>query len=413
LNSIFDKDPPRLHGAQPTTTAQTADQIAPQPRETFDLLFVYGPARSGTTLLASLLARGDAYPLLPECTIITAALAHRLTYLSVAADQHRYKSYAIDDDTLDGYYRTLIDRFIDNAAASFPRANKHLILKDPELCLIAEHVHRFISRPVKSVCIVRDPRDVIASMYEVRRRAGENAPDLGQIMMYIKSQYDGLIRALDVPHSANPTFLVRYEDLVNRDPDTIRRLEEFCGYALDIEDYEGVPTEALVTDSPFFKTTLLGPVLSERVGSHAAVLDAGQLQKVEDLFASVLARFDYEPSVTSRPISNLERMVEYLGAELTESHHALEQVRLELHVSRVAHNEIAADLASSRSLLEAAMADRAEADITAEQLRLEIHALRGAVRDLTVGSEGLRTHGEAEVDQHVEQPSGEQPPVGA
>jgi hypothetical protein len=134
------------------------------------LIFVTGPQRAGTTLLAGLLTGGETYPLLPECTHIRNALANHRTIRNDTAPD-RARAYLGDGISL---YRDLIHGMVTNAieyAKTPPR--RFLVLKDPKLAPLLADIPLSFDNTLRSFAIVRDPRDVVASMVDVIRRKGD------------------------------------------------------------------------------------------------------------------------------------------------------------------------------------------------------------------------------------------------
>lgn len=134
-------------------------------------VLVIGAPRSGTTLLAGLLSADDqASPMLPECTYITQIIQHFHNLLHYS-DPQRFAAYAIDEPTLVGMYRGMVDSMLKTVQSHFNEIDyRYLILKDPELTQLIDLIPRFFGEDSKTVCVVRDPRAVIASMLEVENK---------------------------------------------------------------------------------------------------------------------------------------------------------------------------------------------------------------------------------------------------
>lgn len=132
------------------------------------VLLIVGAPRSGTTLLSGLVSENaETYPMLPECTNITQIIQHYHNFVHYA-DSQRFRTYGVSPDRLIIPYRQMVNSLIDLAASNFEGQNYcHLVLKDPELSLLVDEIPNFFCKDVKVVCIVRDPRAVIASMIRV------------------------------------------------------------------------------------------------------------------------------------------------------------------------------------------------------------------------------------------------------
>ena len=139
------------------------------------VVMVAGPPRSGTTLLANLLSGSPAHPLLPECQIITGLIRERLRGEREQGED-RFRVFLHDRAFADSVYRNAIESILAEILARSDSSARFMVLKDPFLTFYLGVVDRLLSWPLRKVCIVRDPRDVIASYISVRVRAGITPP---------------------------------------------------------------------------------------------------------------------------------------------------------------------------------------------------------------------------------------------
>lgn len=206
-------------------------------------VLVIGAPRSGTTLLAGLLSAGkEASPMLPECSHITAIIQHFHNILHYS-DPQRFAAYAIDEPTLSGMYRGMVDSMLDTVQSHFNGIDyRYLILKDPELTPLIDLIPCFFGEDSKTVCVVRDPRAVIASMLEVESKkknpwsAWIKTPSrvttselLNQIfrtrrLIAYFFQYYWNVHESQL-YKSGAAHVVRYEKIVARDEDEFKRLE--------------------------------------------------------------------------------------------------------------------------------------------------------------------------------------------
>jgi hypothetical protein len=337
------------------------------------LIFVIGPPRSGTTLLSGLLAASDkAYDVLPECALLTSTLRTRLDAMRVEADPARHTVYAVTDKRLDTQYRNLAEWIVSNAVETFlPEVRDYLILKDPNICFIAKDLHRFFRRPIRSVGLIRDPRDIVASQLLVLERLG-NERSVGDACAGILPYFENLIAALDHPNPQNPILQVRYEDLVRDEEHTRSRLEEFCGFSLNFEEYDGLQSANFDVEDPWYQDTLIGPINPNRVGNFRHKLDAEEILYVETMFEAVMQRFDYAPSSAYRQFLHLEDQLREVKARFFTRAAELESEKQEL-----ADRQAAALATAEQTIVELAdeVATRAaEARAAMDQLEQDRHA---------------------------------------
>lgn len=219
-------------------------------------VLVIGAPRSGTTLLAGLLSAGkEASPMLPECTYITQIIQHFHDFMHYS-DPQRFAAYAIDEPILAGMYRAMVDSMLTTTQSHFKEIDyRYLILKDPELTLLIDLIPCFFGEDSKTVCVVRDPRAVIASMLKVERKkkkvlwsAWIKAPNRLTTYNLIRHVFNEK-RLISVffeyywrvqesqLYKRGLVHIVRFEKIVAKDDDEFRRLEEYLGFAVGREGF--------------------------------------------------------------------------------------------------------------------------------------------------------------------------------
>ncbi|MBS0270177.1 MAG: sulfotransferase [Proteobacteria bacterium] len=196
-------------------------------RRDVNLTFCVGAPRSGTTLMGSLLCEGaDAFPMLPECTFMT-QLIRQFHDIVEYADAPRFQAYAKSKDELVRILSPAIHGFVDNALSHFSQLDgRELVLKDPELTLYLDHLTLFFTN-FKAICVVRDPRKVIASMRAVFEKQGRSADFENLISMifnyYWRASESGLARS-------GSLHFVDFNRVLAGDSGEFSALEEFLGY---------------------------------------------------------------------------------------------------------------------------------------------------------------------------------------
>jgi hypothetical protein len=196
-------------------------------------VFIGGAARSGTTLLQSILcADEDANPLVREAQWITHfARLYRWSKDNFAAIQNDY--FASPEECRD-FHAKLLTQFLAQASQRLGE-RPCLVLKNPEMTALFGDL-RELATEAKFAVMMRDPRDIIASMLEVREkfdRQKKTAPiplerDMKSLSLRVRSYYapfaDTSLR--------EDTLFVRYEDLTHNPQHEVQRLRNFTGLAL-------------------------------------------------------------------------------------------------------------------------------------------------------------------------------------
>lgn len=194
------------------------------------LVFVTGPARSGTTLLNRILCSGNNHIQFPECTIITTIIKTMVRHNSATPD--RFQAYFGSEDTKLQIYRTHIDNVISNLLRDQPH-KFGLVLKDPDIALYFNE-YRALFPEAYFVFIVRDPRDVVASRKDVVLRKNLEFT-LDHVLETVKVDFNRMAaRHRSLINDPQVAF-VRYEDLVHSTEASIKYLENFVGTTLSRE----------------------------------------------------------------------------------------------------------------------------------------------------------------------------------
>lgn len=168
----------------------------------------------------------SAFPMLPECTFIT-RLIRQFHDIIEYADRPRFQAYAKTKQDLVNVFAPAIHGFVGNALSHFPHLDaEQLVLKDPELTLYLDCLPDFFE-DFKAVCVVRDPRKVIASMRTVFEKQGRQLKfeDLVGLMFnyYWRASESRLAKS-------GAVHFVHFDKILNNDPVEFNALESFLGY---------------------------------------------------------------------------------------------------------------------------------------------------------------------------------------
>lgn len=265
-----------------------------------ELIVLCGPPRSGTTWLSrELCSAPTVFPFLPECTFLTQQieLYHRTLHYS---DHQRVKAYFATKQNMLDYFQGNVSRLIDQAARFNPRAGaRTLVLKDPGICNYLIDLKKLL--PIhKLVVLVRDPRDVIASMKNVtakKQKKWDIMAAAEELLNYYYQIGNHRQRA-DVD-----CIFVRYEDLVaGENSELYVFLHLSPARAAPVDDSMTSVRERLDSADPFFSELYLQPTTSEKVGSYKITLSRKEIRHIETVYAAIIRQWGYPLAPTVRSI---------------------------------------------------------------------------------------------------------------
>lgn len=195
------------------------------------------------------------------------------------------------------YFRENVQTLIDQAVRFNPKADAEvLILKDPGLSLYLPDLKALLP-PHKLVALVRDPRDVVASMKNVTIRKRER----WNLIKTTEELMNYYARIISYQQRNDEDFLVvRYEDLVTGNSAFL--LEEFLELPFassDIQKFKvATIQEHLDPSDPFFSELYLQPTTLEKVGSYTEILTRKEIQHIEGVYSSILRQWNYDVETT-------------------------------------------------------------------------------------------------------------------
>lgn len=255
------------------------------------LVLLVGPPRSGTTWLNRELCNAtNAFPFLPECTLLTQQVelyGRTLHY----CDPQRFNAYFANKQNLQAYYRENVARLLNQIAAINQSPNADiLVLKDPGLSLYLDEL-KDIFPPYRLIVLVRDPRDVLASMKNVmyRKQKQWDVQDSStQLFSYYHKIGDYQQRA------DQDCLIVRYEDMV---AGKIAVLRDFLNQPVlqNLFRDSNIATvrDQLSTTDPFYSDLYLQPTTQKKVGSYKEILSADEVRHIEFVYSGVMQRWGY------------------------------------------------------------------------------------------------------------------------
>lgn len=188
-----------------------------------------------------------AFPMLPECTFITQLIRQYHDIINYS-DKPRFDAFAKSNTELASAFNPAIRGMIDIALSHFPGVNaQELILKDPELTLYIDCLPAFFDK-FKLVCVIRDPRDVVASFARVSEKKGVTMDFESLIGLVFNYYYRASISDLA---KANHIHFLSFEKISNGNEDEFRALESFLGYRVGRSGFGKMLFEIDKSDATF------------------------------------------------------------------------------------------------------------------------------------------------------------------
>ncbi|TCG09480.1 hypothetical protein BZM27_05285 [Paraburkholderia steynii] len=170
----------------------------------------------------------QAFPMVPECTFIT-QLIQRFHDTLHYSDPGRFRAFVQSEQNLVRIFKPSIDGFVETVLRNFSGSNaKQLVLKDPELTIYADCIPKFFDAP-KIVCIIRDPREVVASFRVMFGK--KNEPIAFDRLVALTFNYYYRIFQSELAN-AGAIHFVRYDKIVERDEREFEALEAYLGYSV-------------------------------------------------------------------------------------------------------------------------------------------------------------------------------------
>lgn len=273
--------------------------------------FVGGAARSGTTLLQSILCSDQSTnPLISEATPVILLLEN---YENMVKQCKLYPGMYFDSV---GDVKHLYARYLSTLLSELKRkySCERLVLKSPQLTRSFPLIYEFLQGDVKFLCMVRDPRAAIASMLEWGERARQRSKrhffqnrNMNELTKFYNSFYEPVVQCEDEALKERVTY-IRYEDLVSEPERIVDDIREFTGLAIEHFD----PTaEWKKTNIDFHDerlpqrdaiTELYGkPVSSTRISAYKNILTNQEIETIEKRCSFIFDAFGYEKHYAELP----------------------------------------------------------------------------------------------------------------
>ncbi|HEV8044797.1 MAG TPA: sulfotransferase [Rubrobacter sp.] len=271
-----------------------------------NMVWIFGSGRSGSTWLRSMMGEMEDHKVWEE------PLVGRLFgefHENAQSGQLRARNFVMGEPTREGWIRSIRNFVLDGAQYVHPLlgAGHYLIIKEPNGSVGAPLIMEALPES-RMIFLVRDPRDVVASVMDGARRgswlyewgekgafkrdaiADERPNAYAQKRANIYLRHAGGAKAAYDAHRG-PKALVRYEDLTADTLGTMRRIYADLRIAVDDDElarsvskhsWENIPEEEKGSGKFYRKG---------KAGSWREDLSPGQVKIVEEVTAPLLKEF--------------------------------------------------------------------------------------------------------------------------
>lgn len=281
-----------------------------------DLVFLVGHPRSGTTFLGRLLGAHPSIGYWEEAALIHVAAQfhqtlrdlHRHLQVDAGLDVLRLTErdstraqFPLDDEATDeadrralAHTREVVKRLVDDFRS---RSGRPMVLEKTPAAVGMLQPMAALLPDARAVHIVRDPRDIVASMQRITRQKGrpEFIPAEGDVVDVTARQWLELVsNGLDVGArlGGSVVHVLRHEDLVADPKVHVGRLLDFLGlpWCREIDEFlaAGMPPPKPK------KNRALSGIDPGRSGVWAERLTPEDAARVVSLAGGLMARLGYE-----------------------------------------------------------------------------------------------------------------------
>ena len=270
--------------------------------------FIGGINRSGTTLLQSILCSdSETNPLIHEASYLRKIIEAYETGLYKFEEHGKYYFSSVDE--MREFTASWAKQFLDKVYKRYP-GSRHLVLKHPPMTskfpLLMELLDA-VNIDTKFFIIVRDPRDVAASLVKIGEQLraqndpeGNSLPRNMQILAnYYMSTYMPALSHKNPKYQQRLT-IIKYEDLVTQPELSYEKIRKASGLALDGLNTKGdwandeLDYKQLKQSENAWLSNLWGKkITNSRIGSYRQILTANEIKQMESACAGPLKSFGY------------------------------------------------------------------------------------------------------------------------
>ena len=273
------------------------------------VLLIGGAMRSGTTVIHRVLCTGEnTNPYISESWFLADIM--RLYGWNLTRYDVRHSDQFGDVSNFREVIWSNIRQYLSLVSVKY-NDPELLVLKHPELTYYFPELARNFSN-FKFIVIVRDPRDVIASMLRVAKRHKEHRlitpqTELVEIKDFCKSYrgyYENIFKNMGL--FKDKLLFVKYEDFVLNTKDSLAAISKFSRAKYDYDkavDFQPEHAQALNFNKEerlkdkfsgaFWSEQYTQSLTSDNVGSYQNELSASQVEEVEANLNFIGTKFGY------------------------------------------------------------------------------------------------------------------------
>jgi sulfotransferase family protein len=155
----------------------------------------------------------------------------------------------------------------------------------------------------RTFLLVRDPRDVLTSLYfyqiNVSKRADPET-SIDEFVLRMAKQYSAIFRAYDDLATMSDLKVLRYEDIIFDKPYLLTTMSEHFGVGARKEKIERIARQV---DKHVSEDAPTEHVRQVRPGDHARKLRPRTISELTDVFSDVLNRYGYSDARVGDPVN--------------------------------------------------------------------------------------------------------------
>ena len=271
-----------------------------------NMIWIFGTGRSGSTWLRSMMSEMKSHRVWEEPMV---GKLFGEFYGKAQRGQLGSKNFIMGDPTRRGWIRSVRNFVLDGVEYAHPqlRPSDYLVIKEPNGTAGAPLLMEALPES-RMICLIRDPRDVVASsldaarkdswLYERKSQGRWKERNLADTKpnAFVRSRADGYLRYVERAREAyeahkGPKVLVRYEELLDDTLGTMKRIysaleipveEQELARSMNKHSWQNIPAEKKGEGKFYRKAT---------PGGWKEDLTSEQVRIVEKTTAPVLKEF--------------------------------------------------------------------------------------------------------------------------